>query len=134
MAATNKDRNTVHKGTELLPVVMAAGVVIPAGVIVVANAAGYATNGATAVGLTYLGMADEAAENTGGADGARQVIVRRERAFKFANFGADLVTQASLGKPAYIVDNQTVAATNGGNTRSPAGIVLGVEADGVWIR
>ena len=33
-----------------------------------------------------------------------------------------------------MVDDQTVAKTNGGNTRSPAGIIDSVDADGVWIR
>ncbi|EKK5133725.1 TPA: hypothetical protein NII88_006806, partial [Pseudomonas aeruginosa] len=50
---------------------------------------------------------------------------------KWANDGS--VTQAHLMKPAYIVDDQTVAATDGTETRSPAGRIIGVEPDGVWV-
>lgn len=133
MTATNQDRNTPHKAGELIGVPVAAGVAIKAGTLVAANAAGFATPGATSPTLAYLGMADDSVDNTNGGDGAVVVPVRRGRAFKWANDSADPVTQASLGRPCYIVDNQTVAKTHGTNTRSQAGIVLGVEADGVWV-
>lgn len=133
MTATTKDRNTAMKDGELIGVPVAAGANIPAGVIAVANATGFATNGATALSLTYLGRSEEAIDNTGGADGAVTIQVRRGKAFKFDNHATDPVTQASLGKACYIADNQTVAATSATNTRSAAGIVLGVDSDGVWI-
>jgi hypothetical protein len=31
------------------------------------------------------------------------------------------------------VDDETVAATNGGSTRSAAGTVVGIDDDGVWV-
>ena len=133
MTATTTDRNTPYRDTDQLAVPVAANAVIPAGVLVAANATGFATNGATATTLTALGRSEEAVDNTGGADGAKTIVVRRNKAFKFANLAGDLVTQASLGKVCYIADNQTVAATNGANTRSAAGTVVGVEADGVWV-
>ena len=133
MTATATDRNTPYRDTDLLAVPVAANAVIPAGVIAAANATGFATNGVTSATLTALGRSEETVDNTGGADGAKVIIVRRNKAFKFANLAGDLVTQASLGKPCYIADNQTVAATHGGNTRSVAGTVVGVEADGVWV-
>lgn len=98
-----------------------------------AAATGYAEAASTATTLTALGRAEETVDNTAGAAGAKTVRVRRNKAFKFANAAADLVTQAELGKSCYIVDDQTVAKTNGGTTRSVAGKVLGVEADGVWV-
>lgn len=128
------DRNTPMKDGELIAAPVAANVKIYAGALVAANATGYATPGATATTLTYLGRAEESADNTGGADGAKTCLVRRRTAFKFKNSGADAVTQASLGKACYIVDDETVAATNGGNTRSAAGIVVGLDADGVWVQ
>lgn len=133
MSATTQDRNTPLRETELVAVLVAANAIIPAGVIVAANATGFGTNGATSATLTYLGRSEEPVDNTGGADGAKTILVRRGKAFKWANLAADLVTQASLGKVCYIADNQTVAATNGTNTRSIAGTVLGVDADGVWV-
>lgn len=133
MPATTNDRNTPHKEVQLLALLMAAGAVIHAGTLVAVGATGFATPGAVAADLTYVGMADEAVDNTAGADGDTTVIVRHGRAFKWANHGADPVTQASLFKDCYIVDNQTVAATSGGATRSKAGKVVGVDADGVWV-
>lgn len=133
MTATTSDRNTPYRDTDLLAVPVAANTSIPAGVLAAANATGYAVNGATSTTLTALGRSEEAVDNTGGADGAKSIVVRRNKAFKFANLAADAVTQASLGKPCYIADNQTVAATNGANSRSVAGTVRGVEVDGVWV-
>lgn len=127
------DRNTPLKDGELIGVPVAANVRIYAGALVVANAAGYAAPGSTALDLTYLGRAEETVDNTGGANGAKTVLVRRGKAFQFKNSGADAVTQACLGEPCYIVDDETVAKTSGGGTRSVAGIVVGVESDGVWV-
>jgi hypothetical protein len=133
MAALIADRNTPLKDGKLISVPLAANVKIFAGSLVAASATGLATPGATAATLTYLGRAEEQIDNTGGAASAKSVLVRRGEAFKFANLAADPVTQASMGKVCYIADDQTVALTNGTSTRSAAGIVIGVEADGVWV-
>lgn len=46
----------------------------------------------------------------------------------------DLIAQADVGNPCYIVDDNTVAKTNGGGTRSLAGTIMEVEAGGqVWV-
>lgn len=127
------DRNTQMKDGELVPVPVAASVKIYAGALVAANATGFATPGAVATTLTYLGRAEEQADNSAGAAGAISVLVRRKKAFKFKNHAADLVVQADLGKVCYIVDDETVAKTNGAATRSAAGTVVAVEADGVWV-
>lgn len=127
------DRNTQMKDGELIPVLVAANAKLFAGGLTVANATGYAAPGSAAANLTYLGRCEEFVDNTGGADGAKTALIRRGKAFKWANSGADAVTQASLGKVCYIVDDQTVALTSNNGARSPAGIVLGVEADGVWV-
>lgn len=128
------DRNTPMKDGELVSVPVAASVKIYAGALVAASATGYATPGATATTLTYLGRAEEMVDNTGGGAGAKSVLVRRKKAFKWKNSGTDAVTQAELGKTCYIVDDQTVSKTNaGGNTQSAAGKVAGVDSDGVWV-
>ncbi|MBI3712600.1 MAG: hypothetical protein HY253_06520 [Burkholderiales bacterium] len=133
MTALTADRNTPHKDAEIIGFQVGANVKIFGGSLVVANAAGFAVPGLTATTVTYLGRAEESVNNLGGADGAKTVLVRRKKAFKFGNLAADLVTQADVGKSCYIVDDQTVAKTNGANTRSVAGKVLAVEPDGVWI-
>ncbi|MNU06383.1 hypothetical protein D3C72_2515570 [compost metagenome] len=57
--------------------------------------------------------------------------MRRLKAFKWGNDGS--ITQAHLMKTAYIVDDQTLAATDGTGTRSAAGRIVGIDTDGVWI-
>jgi hypothetical protein len=127
------DRNTFSKDGELIDVPVAANAKIYAGALVAANATGYAQPGAVATTLTYLGRADQFVDNTGGANGAVTVRVRRLKAFYWQNSATDPVTQASQGKPCYIVDDATVSATNGANTQSAAGIVIGLDANGVWV-
>ena len=133
MPALTQDRNTPLKDSELISVPVAAAAKIYAGSLVVANAAGYAAPGSVATTLTALGRAEDMVDNTTGANGAKSINVRRCKAFKFANHAADLVVQADFGKTCYVVDDQTVAKTSGGATRSIAGKVLGIEADGVWV-
>jgi stage V sporulation protein SpoVS len=126
------DRNTPSTEGELIPVPVATATTIYAGSLVAANATGFAVPGAVATTLTYLGRAEEQVVNAG-ANGAKTVLVRRKQAFKWLNHGADLVVQADLGKTCYIVDDQTVAKTTGGATRSAAGRVIGIDSDGVWV-
>lgn len=131
--ALSADRNTPMKDGELVNVPVATNVKIYAGALVALNASGYATPGAVATNLTYLGRAEEQVDNTGGADGAKTVNVRRKKAFKWKNHGADAIVQADLGKTCYIVDDETVAKTDGTATRSAAGKVVGLDSDGVWV-
>lgn len=133
MTALTAGRNTPFKDAEVVGVFVAANAKIFTGSLVCANATGFAVPGATATTLTYLGRAEETVDNTGGVDAAKCVLVRRKKMFKWTNLAADLVTQADMGKTVYVVDDQTVAKTSGGATRSLAGRVLGIEADGVWI-
>jgi len=121
------------KDGELVQVPAAANAVCYAGGMAVLNATGYGAPGATALNLTYFGRFEEFVDNTGGADGAKTVMVRRKKAFYWKNEGTDLVTQADVGKVCYIVDDETVAKTNGTNTRSAAGTVIAVDANGVWV-
>jgi hypothetical protein len=54
--------------------------------------------------------------------------------FSFANSAStDEIVDDDIGKLCYIVDDQTVAKTNGANTRSVAGIVVGLDANGVHV-
>jgi hypothetical protein len=129
MAALTRDRNTPEKEGKLLALPMAAATTIYAGSLVVINAAGYAAPGSTATTLRAAGRAEEHRVNSG--NNGDVVINVRRGVFKFANATADPVT--ALLSTCYIVDDQTVAATNGTNTRSAAGKVLTIDTDGVWV-
>lgn len=134
MTATTQDRiNTAYRDGELFAVPVAAGVVIPAGTIVCANAGGYAVPGAATAGLVYLGRADQRIDNSNGVNGASSIIVRRGKAFYWDNDAGDAVTQASVGRECFIADNQTVSKGNGGGSRPRAGLVLLVETGGVFV-
>lgn len=130
----NADRETPLRNGDLVAVPVAAGARIYAGALVVARPAGYAAPGSAAAGLICLGRADEPADNTDGAHGAVSVQVRRRGAFLWNNAGgADKVGPADVGKPCFIVDDETVAKTDRAGTRSRAGVVVSVGADGVWV-
>ena len=129
--ALSKDRSTKSRLPGNFAYKMAA-VKVYAGGIVCANAAGFATPGATSATLTALGVAQVTVDNSGGAAGDKRIEVARG-CFYLANKSDDLVVQADVGKSCYIVDDETVAHSNGGGTRSIAGIVREVDAGGVWV-
>lgn len=134
MTVLTADRNTPLREGDLFNLPVATNIKIYGGALVMKNAAGFVTKGAVATGQICVGRAEDAVDNTGGADGAKTVTVR-SGVFKWANSAAgDLITSAMVGVDCYIVDDQTVAATNGTSTRSVAGKIVGVEADGVWVR
>ncbi|WP_119167105.1 hypothetical protein [Algihabitans albus] len=134
MAALTQDRLTpeiLEPSTLELPA--AAGVVLHAGALAALDAAGNVTPGATATTLKGLGRVEAAVDNGGGSAGAVTAKVRRG-VFRFANSaGADEIGNADIGEDCFIVDDQTVAITNGTNTRSRAGRVWAVDAQGVWV-
>lgn len=131
MVALTQDRNTPRRENLVRDDPMAANITIFAGSLVCLNAAGNATPGATAVGLKPRGVAQERKVN--GATIGEERIRTFPGLHRFANLGADAVTRADIGGTAFIVDDQTVARTNGGATRSAAGIIVDLDARGVWV-
>lgn len=113
---------------------VAANVKIYQGALVALTAAGYLTPGAAATTLIADGVALDTVDNTGGAAGDKSVEVKKG-VFQFKNSAAgDAITIAELGDDCYIVDDQTVAKTDGTGTRSKAGKIVDLDAQGVWVR
>jgi hypothetical protein len=135
MTAITTERDTQRRDGKQGAYHVLAATKVLAGTLVVLTAAGYAQGGAAgSTTLKALGVADETADNSGGASGDIRVKVRRDGWFRFANSAAgDLITTADIGSNCYIADNQTVAKTNGSASRSIAGNVRDVDAVGVWI-
>lgn len=132
MAALTKDRATPQRDGARRAFGLAADAVIYAGALVVVDA-GYALAGSTDTGLVCVGVAKQAVDNTDGANGAVKVEVERG-VFRFANSSSgDLIAVGDIGATCYIVDDQTVAKTNGSSSRSAAGKVFDVDAQGVWV-
>jgi len=128
-----QDRMTPVRDGEVMPYAVAAGVEIFLGAQVAVNATGYLVPGSEATTLTYVGRADAHVDNSEGADGDETCLVRRKKAFLFKNSDADPVDQSLVGQPCYILDDETVAGTDGTGTRSESGTVLAVESAGVWV-
>ncbi len=132
--ALSTDRNTPMRDGRICSLPVAASAKIYAGALVARDANGDATPGATATGLLGIGRAEARADNSAGSAGDISVEVRTG-VFRFDNSaGADQVTRADIGADCYIVDDATVAKTDGTGTRSVAGRVFDVDADGVWVR
>ena len=130
MAALTAARNTLRRDARTLDFARANSVTLYAGAIGCLNASGLVTPGAAATTLLAVGRVLRQYTTDAGV-----VRVEMERGcFKYGNSAsADEITNAEYGKQVWIVDDQTVAKTNGSSARSVAGICRGVDADGVWV-
>ena len=135
MTSLAADRSTPRADGNVNTYPVAASTLIYAGSIVcVSTASNLATKGATATTLKCVGRALDRADNSAGAASAINVDVEAG-IFRFANSSAgDLIVLGDVGSDCYVVDDQTVAKTNGTNTRSRAGKVINVDSQGVWVQ
>jgi hypothetical protein len=134
MAALTGDAQRRRKGqiTEQVYQV-AANAVIYYNAIVALDASGYLVPAADTAGLDVVGIADEPANNTGGANGALEVRVYRGAAL-IATTGASKLVQADVGGDAFILDDNTVVKTAGTTNNVVGGEVLELaNADAVWV-
>lgn len=74
---------------------------------------------------------DGRGSQTAAADADNRLQIRTGVFGPFVNSaGPDEITRDDVNKPAWMVDGETVAKTDGGGTRSPAGFVAQVDDDG----
>ena len=127
-----KDRNTKRRdGVQFSFPVDAATTIFAGGIVVLA--AGLGAPGSVATGLIAVGVAEEFVDNSAGVAGDVDVPVRKG-VFHFGNSAAaDEIALDDVGVDCYIVDDATVALTNGTNTRSVAGKIVDVDSTGVWV-
>ena len=133
MTALSQDRMTPERvpGNRTLPIKAATKVY--AGGMGAIDASGWLVPMSTATTLKGVGRIERTINNAG-ANGDLSADVK-VGVFRFANSSAgDLITAADIGSDCYGVDDQTVAKTNGTNTRSVAGKVYDVDAQGVWVK
>jgi hypothetical protein len=136
-AATSARALTAQLGAGAIPAgiqyPVADNVVCLAGTIAVSNGSGYCLSAPSGSGYVALGRFQATVDNTsagpagaGHANGALYAGVD-QGVFCWNNSTAgDAITNANRGSVCYIADNQTVALTDGGGTRSIAGIIVGV--------
>lgn len=142
MAALTQVRNVPRHsalGTPNAPAFpQKANVTLFTGALAVLNA-GYLAPGTTATGLVAVGVRTKETVIGGGSDGAANSLGQAQTeveagVFPFKNSASgDLIAQADCGNDCFIVDDNTVAKTNGTNTRSRAGKIMAVDANWVWV-
>ena len=130
MVALTQDRGTPERSKKDFSDPVDGAVKIFAGAIVMLNAAGDARPGETALNLKPRGVAKEQVDNTAGAAGDK-TIQTMKGTHRFTNDGT--ITRADISGTAYVVDDQTVADTNGAGTRSALGEIVDVDSVGVWV-
>lgn len=122
MSALTKNRDTPRR--EGFSAVFTAGADLYQGGMVAMDATGKAVP-ATDSGTDVIGMATCLAQNGESVEVARGV-------YCFSNSPSDALTVADVGKPCFVVDDQTVKKTKGA---SPvAGMVFDVDSTGVWVK
>lgn len=110
---------------------LAAGVKAFSGGIAVLDATGNCRPAITATGLTACGVFQETVDNLLGSAGDK--VVRVEKGvFGFLTDGT--INRTHIGRTVYLLDDQTVAATNGSGRRSPAGTLDDFDGNHAWIR
>lgn len=131
MTALSADREAQERSGDQYQDPIEAGVTCYVGALVVINGAGNAKPAVTGTGLIARGVCEQFVDNSGGAAGIANVKTRKGL-FKFKNDGS--IDRTHIEGTAYIVDDQTVAATDGTGTRSEAGVIKQVEDNGVWVK
>ena len=126
MAALTKDRATPYREGVELDFPVAANSKIYSGSLVCCDTSGYAVPGSDTPGLKFLGVALEQVDNTGGANGAKVVRLRRTGVFEF---DAASITQAMLGSTMYIKDDHTMDDAAGCTYDVRVGILVKLVSD-----
>lgn len=136
MAALTDQRDTPEKASGHSILIAEVGTdstqYYKGGIVSVSTATGKVVKGATATTQVAIGRCEETVLT--GASNTRK-IKARAGIFKYLNSAAaDQIAADDIGKACYIVDDQTVALTDGTGTRSRAGVIFGVDPDdGVWV-
>lgn len=136
MTALSAERNTpTREGADYSFPVAASTTCYAGGIaamIASSTGVGNVKPGATATNLKGVGVFAETVVNAGSAGAVRAKV--RKGLFQFGNSAStDAIALKDVGATCYIVDDQTVALTDGSSSRSAAGIIRDVDANGVWV-
>jgi hypothetical protein len=128
-------RNPKQRTPEMVDANLVTGVTVYKGAIIVQDTAtGYCKPAVTGTGLVCLGIAAmEQASVTTTSSGATTIPVKRGIWLCKNSAAADEITNAWRGQPCFLVDDQTVAKTDGSASRSVAGTVVEVTTEGVYV-
>lgn len=133
MTALAADRLTARREGDRFSYPMAGSVTGYKGAIAVLDASGNLKPGVVATGLTAVGIFVEQVTNGSTAAAVNGTV--EPGIFRFGNSSStDAITKAEIGDTCYIVDDQTVAKTDGSSARSAAGKIVDVDSVGVWVK
>ena len=132
MAALTAFRDTLEKAAPFSSLQAEVGAdstqFFAGGIVVLDQADGKMKKAFVATTLIAIGRCEETFLT--GTSNTRK-IKARSGIFKYGNSASgDLIAADDIGKDCYLVDDQTVALTNGTNTRSRAGKIHSVDTDG----
>lgn len=112
---------------------LAASTHVYQGSLVAVNQSGYLVPASADASLHVVGVAEEEVDNSSGAAGALTCAPRKGVFYLSNSATTDAVSDADIGRPCYVVDDNTVARTSNGGARPAAGIVAGVDSFGVAV-
>lgn len=117
----------------LLAMPVAASTHVYQGSMVGLNTSGYLVKASADPTLRIVGVSESDVDNSSGAAGDLTCVPKRGP-YYFANSSStDAITDADLGRYAFVVDDATVARTSAYGARPVAGRILGVDGNGVLI-
>ncbi len=135
MAALEKNRDTPRLATapivELLTLPVKGGVEIFVGALVGLDADGYLVPADSDATLKIAGRAEQHIDASDADDGDLTCDVK-QGTFKWGN-GSSSITIADVGEFCFADDDQTVEKHGDAGARPPAGVIVGLEDDGVWV-
>lgn len=102
-----------------------------AGAMTAIDSAGKACPAADASGYTVVGRCEDTSINSYTSYSATRLVSVRRGIFKWLNGGS--FTAANIGQICYVADDNTVTTAAAATNDIPAGIIVKVDTDGVWV-
>lgn len=131
MSAATTEIDTPSRAGLGINVPVAASTIIYGGTLVAMNSSGYAVPASDAAGLKVIGRARATVDNSDGDAGDLSIEIDRG-VFRYDNSETHALAITDIGANAYVEDDCTVGH-DGGTNDIVAGLVVDVDADGVWI-
>ncbi|HTJ78533.1 MAG TPA: hypothetical protein VL357_06015 [Rariglobus sp.] len=130
MAAATAPIDTPERQGQSRNYPVAAGVILYAGALLALSATGFAVPAANTAGLKVIGRSEQTIDNSAGADGDLDVVVKAG-VFGYNNSATNPVGVADVGKTAYVEDDNTVATT--ATNKVKAGRIIALDDVYVWV-
>lgn len=132
MGNITNERDTLSRAFQLLHFMLVATVIVYkgglAGVFIAGANAGKVQAAGDTADMKVIGMFNDSVDNSDDGEG----VNIKPGCYHLDNSETNALTSAHLFKPCYIEDDQTVSSDPGVNS-VVAGILIDIDADGVWV-